>query len=170
VNQTWGQVIRCYVPPLHDDWVQRLTDVEFAINAAVSTSTNIHPFKATVGFEPTSPTTATFEDNEPNSTLPEQVKILLEMHRLAHDRVKATQAHVQESANRHRLQVPLHLAIKVSSRRRIYDSYSNHVLNYETAILDHFLRRFPRLRFNLSYPMEYRFTMLYTPFYWRNRI
>jgi transposase InsO family protein len=37
VNQTWEQVTRCFVHPLHDDWVQHLTNVEFAINAAVST-------------------------------------------------------------------------------------------------------------------------------------
>jgi hypothetical protein len=69
-----------------DDWVQRLTNVEFAINATVSTTTTMSPFKATHGFEPTSPTTATFEDNEPIRTLPEQVKILVDMHIFArHD-------------------------------------------------------------------------------------
>jgi hypothetical protein len=78
-----GEVIRCYVQPLHDDLVQQLTNVEFAINAAVSTSTPMLPFKATLRFEPTSPTTATLEDNKPNRTLPEQVKILIEMHRFA---------------------------------------------------------------------------------------
>jgi hypothetical protein len=58
------------------------------------------PFKVTLGFEPTSPTTATFEDNyEPNCTLPE-------MHRFADDYVKAAQAHMQEAANRHRLPIP----------------------------------------------------------------
>jgi transposase InsO family protein len=65
VNQTWEQVIRCYVHPLHDNWVQHLTNVEFAINAVASTSTTMSPFKATLGLEPTSPTTATLEDNEP---------------------------------------------------------------------------------------------------------
>jgi hypothetical protein len=57
------------------------------------------PFKATLGFEPTSPTTATFEDNEPSRTLPEQVKILVEMQRFAYDCVKAAQAHMQNAAN-----------------------------------------------------------------------
>jgi hypothetical protein len=60
----WEQVIRCYVHLFHDEWVQHLTNVEFAINAAVSTSTIMSPFKATLGFESTSPTTATFEDKE----------------------------------------------------------------------------------------------------------
>jgi hypothetical protein len=94
------------VHPLHDDWVQHLTKVEFAINAAVSTSTTMSPFKATLGFEPTSPTTATIEDNVPIRILPEQVKIVVEMHRFANDNVKAAQAHMQEVANRHRL--PIH--------------------------------------------------------------
>jgi hypothetical protein len=74
------------------------------------------PFKATLGFEPTSPTTATFEYNEPNRTLPEQVKILFEMHRFAHDCVKAAQAHMQESANRHRLPIPFAVGDKVKPK------------------------------------------------------
>jgi hypothetical protein len=53
--------------------------------------------------------TATLEDNEPCRTLPEQVKILVEMHRFAHDSVKAAQAHLQGYANRHRLLVPFRL-------------------------------------------------------------
>jgi hypothetical protein len=64
------------------------------------------PFKATLGFEQTSPTTATFDDNEPSRTLPEQVKILVETHKFAHDWVKGAQAHIQEVANWHRLPVP----------------------------------------------------------------
>jgi hypothetical protein len=71
------------------------------------------PFKATLGFEPTSPTTSTFEDNEHDHTLPEQVKILVELHRYPHGRVKAAHAHMQESANRHRLRVPLTFGDKV---------------------------------------------------------
>jgi hypothetical protein len=67
-----------------------------------------------MGFEPTSPTTATFEDNEPSRTLPEQVKILVEMHRFAHDRVRAAQAHMQEAANRHRLPLPFTFGDKVN--------------------------------------------------------
>jgi hypothetical protein len=113
VHKTWKQVIRCNVHPLHDEWVQHLINVEFAITSTVSTSMTMSPFKATMGFEPTSPTTATFEDNEPNRTLPEQVKILVEMHRFAHDCVKASQAHMQESANRYRLQVPFTIGDKV---------------------------------------------------------
>jgi hypothetical protein len=73
----------------------------------------MYPFKATLGFEPTSPTTAAFEDKKPNRTLPEQVKILVEMHRFAHDCVKAVQAHMRESANRHRLRVPFAIGDKV---------------------------------------------------------
>jgi hypothetical protein len=71
------------------------------------------PFNATLGFEPTSPTTATFEDNEPSRTLPEQVKIVVEMHRFSHDCVKAAQAHMQEGANRHRLPAPFTVGDKV---------------------------------------------------------
>jgi hypothetical protein len=71
------------------------------------------PFKATLGFEPTSPTTATFGINELSRTLPEQVKIQVEIHRFAHDCVKAAQAHMQKFANRHRLPVPFTVGDKV---------------------------------------------------------
>jgi hypothetical protein len=101
------------VHPLHDEWVQHLTNVELAINAAVSTSTTISPFIGTLGFEPTSPTTATFEDNEPNRTLPEQVKFLVEMHRFAHYCVKPAQAHIQGTENQHRLPLPFTVGDKV---------------------------------------------------------
>jgi hypothetical protein len=94
VNQPWEQVISCYMHPLHDDWVQHLTNVHLAINAAVYTSMTLSPLKATSGFEPTSPMTASFEDNGPIRTLPEQVKIRVEMHRLAHDFVEAAHAHM----------------------------------------------------------------------------
>jgi hypothetical protein len=87
--------------------------VEFAINAAVSTLTTMSPFKAKLKFEPTSPTTATCKHNEPNRISPEPMKILVEMHRFAHDCVKAAQAHIRESANRHRLPVPFTIGSKV---------------------------------------------------------
>jgi hypothetical protein len=133
VNETWEQVIRCYVHPLHDDKVQHLTNVEFAINASVSTSTTMSPFKATLGFEPTSPTTATFKDNEPSRTLPEQVKILVEMHKLAHDSVKATQAHMQKVANRHRLPIAF-----LKCRKRAYFVHAKMTsrANYQPRVTD----------------------------------
>jgi hypothetical protein len=71
------------------------------------------PFKATLGFEPTSPTTAMFEDNDPSRTLQEQVKILGEMHRFAYGCVKAAQAHMQNVANRHGLPVLFTVGVRV---------------------------------------------------------
>jgi hypothetical protein len=71
------------------------------------------PFKATLGFEPTSPTTTTFEVNEPSRTLPEQLKILVEMQRFSHNWVKGAKAHMRESASRHRLSVPFTVGDKV---------------------------------------------------------
>jgi hypothetical protein len=87
--------------------------MEFAINAAVSTSTTMSTFKAIPGIEPTSPTTATFDDNKPNRNLPEQVKIMDKMHIFAHEYVRAAQAHMQEFANRHRLSVTFTIGDKV---------------------------------------------------------
>jgi hypothetical protein len=37
----------------------------------------------------------TFDDNKPSRTLPDQVKIMVEMHTFAHDYVNATHAHMQ---------------------------------------------------------------------------
>jgi hypothetical protein len=94
VNLTWEQVKRCYVHSLHDDTVQHLTNLELAIKTALSTSTTMSPSKATLGLEPISPTTATFKDNEPCHTLQEQVEIMVEMHRFAHNCVKGAQVHM----------------------------------------------------------------------------
>jgi hypothetical protein len=88
---------------MHDDWVQHLTNVDFAINATVSTSTTMSLFKATLVIEPTSPTTAKLDDNEPNRASMGQVKSLVEMHVFSHDCVKVSQGHMQETANRRRL-------------------------------------------------------------------
>eukprot|EP00873_Tetraselmis_striata_P011441 jgi/Tetstr1/431705/TSEL_021230.t1 len=104
-NQTWEQVLRCYVHPLHDDWVNHLTNVEFAINAAQSTSTTMSPFKATLGFEPTTPATTQLA-TEPTRALPEHVKYVQELHRFAHDCVLEAQTRMQTAANRKRLPVP----------------------------------------------------------------
>jgi hypothetical protein len=60
--------------PLNDEWVQHLTNVEFAINTTVSTATTKAPFKATLEFELTSPTTASSDDNEPIHIVLEEVK------------------------------------------------------------------------------------------------
>jgi hypothetical protein len=103
-----------YVHFLHDDRVQDMTNVEFAINAAAFTSTTMSPFKATLGFEPTSPKTTIFEDSDPMHTFPWHVKILVEMHRSAHDYAKATHAHMQEFANRHRSPIPCTVGDKVN--------------------------------------------------------
>eukprot|EP00873_Tetraselmis_striata_P015638 jgi/Tetstr1/435902/TSEL_024788.t1 len=104
-NQTWEQVLRCYVHPLHDDWVNHLTNVEFAINAAQSTSTTMSPFKATLGFEPTTPATTQLA-TELTRALPEHVKYVQELHRFAHYCVLEAQTRMQTAANRKRLPVP----------------------------------------------------------------
>jgi hypothetical protein len=160
-------VIRCCVHPLHDDWAQHPTNVEFAINAAAFASTTMSPFKATLGFEPISPTHATFETNDPVDTLPEQAKILVEMHKFTHDRIKAAQAHMQEYANRHRLPTPFTVGDKVKLKAaniRVIQQPCSKLRDRYIAHLS-LRRRFLRLRFGLSYPPGYESTMLYTLFY-----
>ena len=106
-NQTWEQVIRCYVHPLHDDWATHLTNVEFALNAAVSATTTLSPFKATLGYEPTTPiATTTFNHDPPRYTLPERVKFLQELHRFASDCVAVAQQRQTTNANKRRLPAP----------------------------------------------------------------
>jgi hypothetical protein len=159
------------VYPLHADWVQHLTGVEFAMKAAVSTSTTLSPCKATLGIEPKSPTMVTFEDNDPVHTLPEQVKILFKTHGFAHDCVKAAQAHMhQQYANRHRSRVPFTfrdmVKLKAANIKLIQQSCFFLRERYIGAFsLKLPIRRFPRSRFGLSYPPEYRFKRLYKPIY-----
>jgi hypothetical protein len=120
------------------------------------------PFKVTLGFEPTFPSTATFDDIEPNRTSREQVKILVELHIFADECVKAAQVHMHEYVNRHRS--PLSLRDGDKFKLKAANLRYNHVLNYETATLDSYFslrKRFPRLRFGFSYPLEYGSTMLY---------
>eukprot|EP00873_Tetraselmis_striata_P026691 jgi/Tetstr1/446955/TSEL_034413.t1 len=122
-NQTWEQVLRCYVHPLHDDWVNHLTNVEFAINAAQSTSTTMSPFKATLGFEPTTPATTQLA-TEPTRALPEHVKYVQELHRFAHDCVLEAQTQ-QISPVAFRLQLPagvrVHDVVHASMLEKWYD-------------------------------------------------
>jgi hypothetical protein len=84
-NQTFEQILRCYTHPLHDEWARHLANVEFALNSAVSTTTTLSPFKATLGFQPTTPLRLTFPDDSPVTTLPEQVTLLQELHRFGQD-------------------------------------------------------------------------------------
>jgi hypothetical protein len=71
------------------------------------------PFKATLGFEPTTPTTVQFNDTEPAQDLPERVRYLQELHRFAVDCVTVAQARMQSAANKKRLPVPFRVGDKV---------------------------------------------------------
>jgi hypothetical protein len=158
------------VHPLHDDKVQHLTNVEFAINATVSTLTTISPFKATRGFEPTSPTTATFEDNEPSRTLPEQGKIMVEMHKFAHDCVKAAQAHMQEAENWHRLPLLFTIGDKVKLKAINLRFVQQPCFKLRDRYIGPFLitEEVSPVAFWLKLPLEYGFMMLYTRVNWKD--
>jgi hypothetical protein len=75
------------------------------------------------------------------------------------------QSHMQESANRNRFPVPFTFGNKVQLKAANVRFVQQHVLNYATLAHFSLRRKFPRLRFGLSYPMEYGFMMLYTPVY-----
>ena len=112
MNQTLEQILRCYVHPLHDDWVQHLTNVEFAMNAAKSMSTTLTPFETTLGYEPLTPLTIQFDDSHPQRTLPDHVEYLRELHRFAHDCVRAAQETQAKYANKYRIPSPFRVGQK----------------------------------------------------------
>jgi hypothetical protein len=100
VNIAVATYLRLYVRPMEKHELELVTSTcTMSCNVLLQDCTRHR-------FEPTTQTTATFEDNDPRHTLPEHVKILVEMHRITHDCVKAAQAHMQESTNRQRLPIP----------------------------------------------------------------
>jgi hypothetical protein len=83
-NRTLEQLLRCYVHPLHDDWVQYLSIVEFAYNSNVSASTKHSPFFTNLGYEPDTPATLQVP---PSSMDGEYLAKLKAVHICAHDNV-----------------------------------------------------------------------------------
>lgn len=100
-NQTLEQIVRCYVHPLHDDWMDYLCLAEFAYNSQVASSTNMSPFTANYGFDPSAPLDLQLEER-PHRDLPDHVARLQELHRYAKDTVTAAHARQAAYANQHR--------------------------------------------------------------------
>ena len=104
-NQTVEMVLRCYIHPLHDDWLQHLSKAEFAINNHPNASTGLSPFKATLGYDPDTPLSVQLPAEQPR-TLPDHVKVLQQLHRFAASQVEKAQAAYTTRENRRRLSTP----------------------------------------------------------------
>ena len=106
-NRTLEQIIRCYVNPLHNDWLEYLYLAEFAFNSQVSASTSMTPFMANYGFNPAAPADLGLPTaRTAASNLEEHITRLQELHKFATTTV--TEAHARQAAyaNRSRLPVP----------------------------------------------------------------
>ena len=113
-NRTLEQIIRCYVNPLHNNWLDYLYLAEFAFNSQVSASTSMTPFMANYGFTPAAPADVSLPSTStPPSNLEEHISRLQELHKFATSVV--TEAHARQAAyaNRSRLPVPFRVGDKV---------------------------------------------------------
>jgi DUF971 family protein len=94
------------------------------------------------------------------------------MHIFSHDRIKATQAHMQESANRHRLKVPFAVGdivkLKAANLRFVQQPCSELRDRYIGPFL--ITEEVSPIAFRLKLPPKYGFMMLYTPLYSKSGI
>ena len=65
MNRVIEDMIRHYVGPYHDDWDKSLALVEFAINNSYQESIQNTPFRAYLGYDPTTPLKAEVESKCP---------------------------------------------------------------------------------------------------------
>lgn len=148
-NPSFEQVIRCYVHPLHDDWVNHLVNPDFEFNAATPTATTMSPLKVTFGFEPVSYVLAVMlQDTEPTRILPGHVHYIQEVHRFAQDCVRAAQSRMTTMANRKRLPAPFKVGdtvkLKAHHLKFLQQPCAKLFIYYVAATLD--LCKVPRLR------------------------
>lgn len=68
INQVMEQYIRTYCSYKQDNWTGLLSQAEFAYNNAESATTNMSPFAANYGFNPSMDFDNTWSDNDPNRT------------------------------------------------------------------------------------------------------
>lgn len=103
-NRSLEQILRAYVHPLHDDWAEHLSKVEFAYNSHVSAATGMTPFMANYGYDPAVPLTTNF--SSPVTTLPDHVERLQRLHQYAVDLVRASHAAQAQLADQKRSTMP----------------------------------------------------------------
>ena len=100
--RTLQQIVRSYVHPLHDNWLELLTLAEVAYNSGVSASTGSSPFGALYGFEPRTPADAALPptgDAEADSRL-SRLQAVHTLVRANLEKAKAQQAAAANSSRR----------------------------------------------------------------------
>ena len=96
MNRSLEQMLRCFVHPLHDDWLQYLPTLEFAYNSQRNSSTGLSPFLANYGFQPLNPLTVTLPAPTTPSTTNDRLNYLQTLHKFAHNQVLEAQAKFEE--------------------------------------------------------------------------
>lgn len=120
-NRTIEDMLRAFVGPLHDDWDEHLTAVEFAYNDSKHEGSGYSPFFLNYGQNPRTPLTLLHEDAA-DSAPTNVVSFLADMRRnvqAARDALRRAQERQAASANKHRRD----LSFKVGDRVLLAASY-----------------------------------------------
>ena len=110
-NAEMERYLRSYVNFQQDDWVRWLPMAEFAINSAVSETTKVAPFLATLGYEPRMSFEAVERAVHPRNRMDEQtaMKFVSNMKRLwehLQDNMGLAQSRMETQANKSRKPTP----------------------------------------------------------------
>jgi hypothetical protein len=103
VNQTLEQYIRIYCAYQQNDWHEWLPMAEFAYNNSDHTSTQVSPFKANYGFNPTITIERGASAREPGAHYAYQ---LSDLHERIHETLASAQAAQKKFADRRRSDTP----------------------------------------------------------------
>jgi hypothetical protein len=104
MNRTILQILRHFVNTNGSDWVQHLPTVEFAINSAVSRSTDRAPFELVYGYLPRSFPPIVFDQDNPASMDFIQNRMLSQMS--AQDAIIAAKTEQSHYVNKRRKEDP----------------------------------------------------------------
>ena len=117
MNRSLEQMLRCYVHPLHDNWVPYLPTLEFAYNSHVNASTGLSPFLANYGFEPLNPVSSTLPPTSPPTSVHTRLNNLRLIHKFARTQVEEAQARFKDYADQRRLPAPFKIGdwVRVST-------------------------------------------------------
>ena len=104
MNRSVLQILRHFVNTNGSDWVQHLPTVEFAINSAVSRSTNKAPFEIVYGYLPRSFPPIVFDPDNPASMDFIENRMLSQLS--AQDSIIAAKTEQSYHVNKHRKEDP----------------------------------------------------------------
>lgn len=101
-NRTLEQLLRAYVHPQHDDWVNFLATAEFAYNSHANASTGVSPFATNFGFEPETPAAFNLVSPSGNADAAAYLQRVKDIHELVVSNLALAKARQADFANRSR--------------------------------------------------------------------